>query len=227
MHLNCIFICPGLHWFRIVTYMHFYFCVMHYVGRNKPSILLPSLIYFIFLDFHWGVKKWETVHMVAWSSQAGIRKWKFRINSVEVHTLSCCFTWGIFFMLWFVGQARWKVCCMRLLICNNQQSWGSVSTVYWWILTSDYYLQSRRIVHQIKRLIYFRQNQLLHQYMEEEQIHINGTIRKSASKMKWFHLKWGLRIYHKVMDGPYIKKGIGTARKRFLHICAWENSPSS
>ncbi len=138
MHLNCIFICPGLHWFRIVTYMHFYFCVMHYVGRNKPSILLPSLIYFIFLDFHWGVKKWETVHMVAWSSQAGIRKWKFRINSVEVHTLSCCFTWGIFFMLWFVGQARWKVCCMRLLICNNQQSWGSVSTVYWWILTSDY-----------------------------------------------------------------------------------------
>lgn len=40
-------------------------------------------------------------------------------------------------------------------------------------------------VHQIKRLIYSRQNQLLlHQYVEDEQIHLNGTIRKSASNMK-------------------------------------------
>lgn len=72
-------------------------------------------------------------------------------------SFSCCGLWA--------KRAERSVACVYLSVTISRA--GVVFEQF-----IDGFLQAIIRVHQIKRLIYFRQNQLLlHQYVEEEQIH--------------------------------------------------------
>lgn len=60
-------------------------------------------------------------------------------------------------------------------------------------------------VHQIKRLIYFRQN-LLHQCVEEEEIHINDTIKKKCKQYEMIPTQTRSKDLPFFMGESYIQK---------------------
>lgn len=169
--------------------------------QGAPNPLATALYHqyssLLWPDFNWDV--WVCVKLAK-------GKWKlnFWVNNrvKHPHPLLLFHTEERFFFFFVVCQASAKGLLLQSLkagLMINRARVGFqqfIDRFYKRLLFTKREQQNR--VHKIKCLIYSRQN-LLHQCVEEEQIHINDTIRKSASNMKWFQLRRGLKgstIFH-------------------------------